>query len=101
MDAMDLLNAINEAASMDQPVIDKSQVYRWFAGQLPRPATQIRIAAALQLLDPETGAPDPELLLTHPDYEWFARKTRGRSRQDIERMKGMIDLAFPPTGTDN
>ena len=95
MGPMDLLNALNEAASMDTPLIDKSQVYRWMKGQLPHPPTQIRIAAALELVDPETGDPDPERLQHHPDSDWFIRITHGRPREDIERIKQMIELAMP------
>lgn len=102
MEPMELLDALNEAASMESPIIDKSQVYRWLKGALPHPPTQIRIAAALELLDPETGEPDPQMLMVHPAQVWMALKIRGRSQDDIERMKQMIDLAFPSrTGTDN
>lgn len=97
MGAMDLLELLNDSGE-DQ--IDKSQVYRWLKGNLPHAPTQIRIAAALNLNDPDTGAPDPEALLRHPDQDWIARRLKGKSREEIERIKQMIDLAFPTkTGT--
>jgi hypothetical protein len=101
MSPMDLVNGLNDVASMDTPVIDKSQVYRWLKGQLPQRATQFRIAEALQLRD-EHGDPDPELLLTDPALAWIARKVKNRPQEEVERMKEIIELAFPSrTGTRN
>lgn len=100
MTAMDLLDALNEAAGMDPQVIDKSQVYRWLKGQLPQRRTQERIAAALNLLDKDTGEPAPQLLMTHPAQEWIAQKVSGLDPKDLVRMKTIIETAFPSTGTD-
>lgn len=99
MEPMDLLNALNDAASMDQPPIDKSQVYRWISGNKPQARFEQRIAAALNLLDPETGDPDPQMLLSHPAQVWIARKIQGRPPEEINRIRQMVDLAFPVTGT--
>jgi len=97
---MELLNALNDAADMGTPVIDKSQVYRWLAGQLPHRETQLRIAAALELINPETGEPDPERLMTHPAHDWIARKFKDRSMDEFERLKTLVEAAFPDkTGT--
>lgn len=99
MEPMDLYDVLNQSESASY--IDKSQVYRWLGGQLPQRATQIRIAAALELLD-DTGEPDPEMLTTHPAQSWIARKVSKLDPDDIERMKEIISLAFPDrTGTDN
>jgi len=101
MTAMELLDLLNEAAGMDPIVIDKSQVYRWLKGQLPHRQTQIRIADALQLVDKDTGEPDPERLLTHPAQDWIARKVSKLEPTEIERMKELISIAFPDrTGTE-
>lgn len=95
---MDLLDSLNDSG--EQP-IDKTQVYRWIRGNLPMPATMVRIAAALSVLDIETGEPAPEALLRHPNEDWIARKLQGRSPDEVERIKQMIDLAFPDkTGTN-
>lgn len=99
MDPMDLLNALNESGA-EEP-IQKSQVYRWLKGQLPHKPTQIRIAAVLNLLDIESGEPAPELLMRKPEEVWFALKIRNRSEEERERIKQMIELAFPDrTGTN-
>jgi len=100
MEPMDLVNVLNEAEP-ERP-LDKTHVYRWLRGTLPHIETQIRIAAALELRDPETGEPNPELMMTHPAQVWIARKVQGRPKEDVERLRQMIELAFPDrTGTDN
>lgn len=101
MDPMEFLDAINEGAGMEVSIIDKSQVYRWLKGQLPQKKTQMRIAAALGLLDIETNAPDPEMLLAHPAQIWIAGKLKGRSRDEINRVKQAVEAVLPTrTGTD-
>lgn len=99
MTAPDLVKALNEPAN--ETYIDKSQIYRWLKGQLPQRGTQIRVAAALRLSDPETGEPAPEMLMRHPAEDWIARKLRDKSPEDIERAKQAIELVLPDkTGTD-
>lgn len=99
MEPMDLVNALNEADT-SLPAIDKSQIYKWLKGQLPHKSTQIRIAAALSLFDPETGEPDPERLMRDPDADWFAQKVRDRSREEIEELKDFVERAIRlKTGT--
>ena len=101
MDPMDLVNRLNEADPY-APMIDKSQVYRWLKGQMPQPPMQERIAAALEIVDVETGEPDSSGILRHPDFDWFARKMQGRDEDELKRLKQMVDLAFPTkTGTHN
>lgn len=99
MEPMDLVHALNE--SEPDHFIDKTQIYRWLRGQLPHAKTQVRIAAALSLTDPETGEPTPERLMHHPAHDWIARKFQGRDMEEIERIRRMVDIAFPDkTGTD-
>lgn len=100
MEPMDLVEALN-SADTSLPMVDKSQVYRWLKGQMPHADMQVRIAGALSIMDPETGEPDPSGILRHPNYDWMARQFEGRSKAEIERMKQMIELAFPKTGTRN
>jgi len=101
MEPMDLIRALNDAATMDQGEIDKSQVYRWLKGQLPHGPTLMRIAATLDLTDPTTGEPNPEMLMAHPAQDWITMKLQGRSRDEVERLKSLIELALPDrTGTE-
>lgn len=101
MEPMDLLRILNEGDT-SLPAVDKSQVYRWLKGQLPQTPMQIRIAGALEVLDVETGEPDPDGLMRHPDVDWFARKLQSSSREEVERLKQIVELTMPSrTGTRN
>lgn len=101
LEPMEFLNILNDAAGMDQDIIDKSQVYRWISGNQPQDRFKKRIADALGLHDPETGLPDWNLVLSHPAQVWIARKVSTRPPEDIRRMRELIDLAFPEkTGTE-
>lgn len=84
----DLVEMLNDPdRSMDLEEIGKSQVYRWLGGQLPQPATQLRLADALGI--------EPEALLRHPDDDWVARFMDGRSQDEINRIKATLENAFP------
>lgn len=100
MDPMELVRALNEPEDADP--IDKSQVYKWLKGQLPHGPTLIRIAAALELLNVETGEPDPERLLAHPSQDWIARKVKGLPKEEADSVRQMLDLWLARrTGTNN
>lgn len=86
---MDLLSALNDPdRSMDYPLIDKSQVYRWLKGQLPHGDMQFRIAAALSLEDPRD-------LFRDPNEDWFAKFFAHRSEEELKRIRLMLEAAFP------
>lgn len=72
----------------DYKPIDKSQVYRWLKGQMPQAAQQIRIARALEMENPAD-------LLRDPLDDWFAKFFSDRNRDEMERMKQMLEAAFP------
>lgn len=79
------------AAALD---IDKSVVSRWYNSTSPSAEHQERLAA---LFDCE-----PEALFRHPDDDWFARFFRGRKKDELERMKTVLEASFPRrTGTDD
>jgi hypothetical protein len=102
MSAMDLLDLLNEAADMETQPLDKSQVYRWLRGQLPHRPTQVRIAAALELNDPETGEPNPEILMMHPAMSFLAERVDVDSPEDMEKLRQLVEITFPHrTGTDD
>lgn len=101
MSAMDLLDLLNEADT-SLPPVDKSQVYRWLKGQLPQKHMQSRIAGALSIVDIETGEPDPNGIFRDPTLDWFSQKVKDRSKDELERLRQLVDLAFPSkTGTLN
>ncbi len=66
---------------------DKSLVSRWYNGTSPGEEWQGRLAALFQC--------EPESLFRHPDDDWLVRFFKNRSREEIERMKGMLEAAFP------
>lgn len=95
IEPMELLEMYNELHPDN--IIDKSQVYRWIKGQLPRDDTMYRLAAILL----KTDEPDPETLMRHPDDDWFSRVTSTLSRKEKEQLKETIDmLIIRRTGTD-
>lgn len=89
MTPVELLDVLNEAERWENfKPIDKSQVYRWLKGQLPQSAQQERIARALEMENPAD-------LLRDPLDDWFAKFFRDRNREEIEKMKQMLEIAFP------
>lgn len=89
LDATDLLDLLNDPdRPMDLNEVEKSQVYRWLAGQMPGPAAQKRIMDAL-------GEDNPEALLRHPTNDWVSKFLDGRSQDEIQRIKDTLETAFP------
>ena len=66
---------------------DKSVVSRWFAGSTPGPDWQKRLAALFHC--------EEESLFRHPDDDWFRRLFEQHSEAEIERIKAMVEAAFP------
>jgi hypothetical protein len=75
---------------------DKSLISRWYNGSTPGEDWQAALAEFF-------GYPDePEIIFRHPDEDWFARFFRGRAQDEVDRMKQMLQAAFPPkTGTND
>lgn len=75
---------------------DKSLISRWYSGSTPGEDWQSALAEFF-------GYPDePEVIFRHPDEDWFARFFRDRSIEELNRMKQMLQAAFPhKTGTNN
>jgi hypothetical protein len=103
MEPADLIKGLNDPDRFsDLGFVDKSQVYRWLKGQMPGRDMQARLAAALEIRDPETGEPDPDGIMRHPDHDWLHRKFESLSEDEIKRLKNMVELAFPTrSGTKN
>lgn len=68
--------------------VDKSQVSRWFAGKLPEQANLDKLAALFDV--------EPNMLFRHPDEDWLARFLRSKTQEERERVKQMLEIAFPP-----
>jgi transcriptional regulator with XRE-family HTH domain len=70
---------------------DKSLVSRWYAGATPNREYQEKLAALFYC--------DRESLFRHPDDDWLSRFLQGRTRDEVEKIKQLLELAFPRTGT--
>lgn len=78
----------------DELGADKSTVSRWYGGASPSREWQEKLAALFQV--------EPESLFRHPSEDWFRRFFENRRKDEIERIKTMLEAAFPDrTGTDN
>lgn len=66
---------------------DKSVISRWFAGSTPGTEWQQRLSDLFEI--------EPESLFRSPDDDWLARFFAGRQREEIERIKQMLEVAFP------
>lgn len=72
---------------------DKSVVSRWFKGSTPSLDWQKRLSALFRC--------ERESLFRHPDDDWLSRFFKDRTAEEVEKMKQMLELAFPKrTGTD-
>jgi transcriptional regulator with XRE-family HTH domain len=81
-----------QADIADQIGADKSVVSRWFKGTTPGVEWQEKLAALFHC--------DPESLFRHPNEDWLKRFMERRSMEEIERIKKILEAAFPRhTGT--
>jgi hypothetical protein len=81
----------DQAALVEALDADKSVVSRWYGGASPGEEWQLKLCALF-------GHPNqPEIIFQHPDSVWFTRFFRNREEDEIERMKKMLEAAFPPS----
>ena len=76
---------------------DKSLITRWYQGSCPKPDYQERLAALFSI--------EPEDLFRSPEDNWLKRFfqerrelfdiLQARSPDELDRIKGMIEAAFP------
>lgn len=66
---------------------DKSLVSRWYKGSTPGLPWQEKLAALFQT--------DRESLFRHPDEDWMSKFFKDRAREEVERMKSILETAFP------
>ncbi len=67
---------------------EKSTVTRWFQGTIPNEQYLVALAGFF-------GLDEPASLFRHPDHDWMTELFRGRSRQELERMRDTLKAAFP------
>lgn len=82
----------SQAALSDASGADKGLVNRWYKGSSPGVEWQIKLAELFHC--------EPESLFRHPDDDWLSRFFKDRDAQEVERIKAMLEAAFPRTGTD-
>ena len=74
------------AAELD---VDKSVVSRWLSGSTPGESSQEKLAAYFGC--------EPEALFRDPDEDWIVRMFRNRSQEEKNRIRAIVEAAFPPT----
>lgn len=67
---------------------DKSVVSRWYSGTSPSREWQEKLTALFH-------CEDREGIFRHPDDDWLTRFFRDRSADELQRMKQMLEAAFP------
>jgi len=78
---------MNQADIAQQLGADKSVISRWFSGSTPSVDYQQRLAALLNC--------EPESLFRHPGDDWLSKFFADRSVEEVERIKKMLEAAFP------
>ena len=73
--------------------VDKSLVTKWASGNMPTSKNIMTIAEQLNI--------EPNDLFRHPNDDWLTRFFEGRKQDEIDRIKIMLEAAFPKTGTDD
>ncbi len=68
--------------------VDKSTVSRWFEGTVPQGSHLIGLAIFLD-------AEEPGDLFRPPGEAWMARLLRGRSKDEQDRIRATVEMAFP------
>ncbi len=81
------LRSLSQADLARELDADKSVISRWYSGTTPGVEYQEKLAALFHC--------DPEALFRHPDDDWLSRFFTNRSRDEVERMKAMLEAAFP------
>ena len=66
---------------------NKSLVSRWLAGSTPSVQYQQRLAAFFEV--------ERDEIFLHPGSSWIASFLKGRSTEEMERIKAVLKAAFP------
>ena len=73
-----------------QTGLNKGTISRLLSGTSPQKDTQAKLAKFF--------GTTAEALFRHPDEAWFVEFFAARSREEIERMKIVLETAFPRPG---
>lgn len=87
------LHGMNQAALAEKLGADKSLVSRWFKGTSPGPLWQKKIADLFGI--------KPEHIFRHPDDVWFSQFKEGRSPEEMQRIRRMLEEGFPRPDADH
>ena len=71
---------------------DKSLVSRWLDDVKPAQPSSLYISRLNAFFG---GEGDPVDIFRHPDDDWLRRWFEGRSIDEINRMKAMLEAGFP------
>lgn len=85
-------HGITRADIIEAIDVDKSQLSRWLDED--KPATPSP-EWAKKLGEFFGKGHDPVDIFADPDVDWLSRLLRDRSAEEIERIKAMIEAAFP------
>jgi transcriptional regulator with XRE-family HTH domain len=83
------MRAVDLAEALE---VDKSLISRWYNGSTPNAESQNKLAALFHC--------DREALFRHPADDWMSRFFEERTSEEIERMKTMLEAAFPQKNTN-
>lgn len=83
---------VNRADIVEELGVDKSQLSRWLDED--RPSTPSR-EWAKRLGEFFGKGHDPVDIFVDPDVDWLSRLLKDRSPDEKERIKAMIEAAFP------
>ena len=73
---------------------DPGLVSRWFNGSTPSVEYQQKMAALFDCQE--------DSLFRHPDDDWMAKFLKGRTSEEVDRVKILLETAFPKKdGTNN
>lgn len=79
----------DQAALVEALDADKSVISRWYGGASPGEDWQLKLCALF-------GYPNqPDIIFHHPNSIWFSQFVRNRDDDEVERMKRLLEAAFP------
>lgn len=86
--------SLTRADLIEKLEVDKSQLSRWLDEDKPSTPSS-KWAKKLGLYFRVTEDDDLVDIFADPDVDWMTRFFRGRSNDEIERMKTLLEAAFP------